>query len=156
ELNKYDYKLKDESGQSLLTAKEAKISPKEEADIATVVNVEDDLIKKAVDSNRNESLGKNTIREIEKNHKDHLDKAITSIEERVNEKKLNSYDDLQNYYSLLEVVSKNNGEKISGAIVTQVGDVMILHSPKGAVRISKDEIAEIGYFKFDVKVKKRK
>ncbi len=155
DLKKFDDKLNNTKDTSLLSAKDSPVTPKEEADNATVVKVEDDLVKNAISSNSDNPSEIKANATIEKDHKKQLDHAITKIESKATEKNLNSHEELQNYYSVLEVVVKTNGEKVSGAVVTQIGDVMILHSPKGVVRISKSEIQEIDYFKFDVKVKKK-
>lgn len=134
-----------------LRNQEEVVSPQEKADSMTLVDVSDDLLNK-VDSNTEDKSVSNLI---ETEHKEKLDQSLTKIENDATSKGLQSKEDIRKYYSVLEVLTKTSGEKYAGAVVTQVGDILILHTPTSVMRIPKGEISFIDYEIYDVKLKKK-
>lgn len=68
------------------------------------------------------------------------EQVLKKIEESASKKKLKSEKEIKQYYNKLEIITLRNGKKISGAVIAQTGNVMVIHTPKGIIRVNKDEV----------------
>lgn len=123
--------------------------PREAADLETLVKVEEDLIGSAL-------TNKNVTQEIQKDHSDKLNTALDKVETLAGSKKLQSEEEIKEYYSVLESIHKTDHTVLHGAVVTQIGNTMLVHSTKGVFRLSVADVEYIQYKNFDVITKKKK
>ncbi|RHX92229.1 FecR family protein [Leptospira stimsonii] len=132
-------------------------SPQENAEVETMVTVDQGLVDKALIENPDslQPVISSTSSEIEKNHGSKLDQALSKIESDAQASNLKDEAQIKEYYNILEVIAKTDGTKLSGAIVTQIGDRLILHSPSGVIRLNKNEIDYVDYQSFQIKTKKK-
>ncbi len=68
------------------------------------------------------------------------EKILKKIEEDASKKKLESEKEIQNFYNKLEIVTLKNGKRIIGAVIAQTGDILVIHTPKGIIRVNKNEV----------------
>ncbi|RHX87821.1 FecR family protein [Leptospira stimsonii] len=132
-------------------------SPQENAEVETMVTVDQGLVEKALIENPDsmQPAISSTSSEIEKDHGSKLDQALSKIESEAQASNLKDEAKIKEYYNILEVIVKTDGTKLSGAIVTQIGDRLILHSPSGVIRLNKNDIDYVDYQSFQIKTKKK-
>ncbi len=123
-------------------------SPQENADLETLVKVDEDIIDSAL-------LEKSNPTDIKKDHDTKLDSALTNIETSAKEKNLGTEGDIKNFYSILETVHKTDDSVLSGAIVTQIGETLLLHTTDGVFRLKTSEIKYVEYKNFSIVTKKK-
>ncbi|TGM16076.1 iron dicitrate transport regulator FecR [Leptospira selangorensis] len=123
--------------------------PRESADLETLVKIDEDLISGSLN---NKSLTK----EIEKDQSEKLNIALDKVESIAGSQKLDSEEEIKKYYSVLESIHKLDKTVLHGAVVTQVGNTMLVHSTKGIFRLDVSEVEYIKYKNFDVITKKKK
>ncbi|GIX43321.1 MAG: hypothetical protein KatS3mg129_3054 [Leptospiraceae bacterium] len=68
------------------------------------------------------------------------EQILKKIEESASKKKLKSEKEIKQYYNKLEIITLRNGKKISGAVIAQTGNIMVIHTPKGIIRVNKNEV----------------
>lgn len=68
------------------------------------------------------------------------EKILKKIEEEASKKKLASEKEIKNFYNKLEIIILKNGNKITGAVIAQTGDILVIHTPKGIIRINKNDV----------------
>lgn len=123
-------------------------TPQEIAEIETLVHADQILIDQALaeqDSNEIQPFISSVSSEIERDQSSKLDQALNKIQAKIEANVLKYESEIYKYYNVLETVVKEDGSKFSGAIVTQVGNTLILHTPKGAIRLNKNEIDYVDY-----------
>ncbi|TGK07036.1 iron dicitrate transport regulator FecR [Leptospira semungkisensis] len=135
-----------------VSKKNFNISPQEEADLQTLVKVKEELI----DSDLEKKEGVEVSSQIQKDQSEKLNQAFDKIESVAKDQNLESEGEIQKYYSVLETVRKVDDTELSGAVVTQVGDTILLHSTEGIFRLNTSQIKYIEYKNFDLVTKKKK
>ncbi|MGJ4787608.1 FecR family protein [Leptospira koniambonensis] len=123
--------------------------PRESADLETLVKVDEDLISGSLE---NKSLAK----EIDADQGEKLNIALDKVESIAGSQKLDSEEEIKKYYSVLESIHKMDKTILYGAVVTQVGNTMLVHSTKGIFRLDISDVEYIQYKNFDVVTKKKK
>ncbi len=137
---------------STVETRTVQITPQEEAESATLVTVDETLVNKAMEATANASPAEQNSRaaelekQISQQHSEHLNQAVTVIEEKAQERGLKTEKEIQTFYNVLEVVVKRDGSKESGAVVAQAGEIIVLHSAQGVLRLNKLDIDYIDYF----------
>ncbi|EMK06047.1 hypothetical protein LEP1GSC176_1206 [Leptospira kirschneri str. MMD1493] len=123
-------------------------TPQEIAEIETLVRVDRIIVDQALaeqDSNEVQPFISSISSEIQRDQNSKLDQALNKIQTKIEENVLKYESEIYEYYNVFETVVKEDGSKLSGAIVTQVGDTLILHTLKGAIRLNKNEIDYVDY-----------
>lgn len=123
-------------------------TPQEIAEIETLVRADRILVDQALaeqDSNEFQPFISSISSEIQRDQNSKLDQALNKIQTKIEENVLKYESEIYEYYNVFETVVKEDGSKLSGAIVTQVGDTLILHTLKGAIRLNKNEIDYVDY-----------
>ncbi|PJZ56282.1 FecR family protein [Leptospira barantonii] len=131
-------------------------SPQETAEIETLVQADSNLVAKALTESNpdpNQPMISSISSEIQNDQNSKLDQALENIQTKAEASGLKDEAKIKEYYNVLEIVVKEDGTKLSGAIVTQIGDRLILHTPSGVVRINKNEINYVDYHTFQIKTK---
>jgi hypothetical protein len=133
-------------------------SPQKQAEIDTLVGTESALVDKALESSKNpESVNDSSISEaIAQDHKKNLGVAVTNLEANAEKQNLKSEADIQKFYSVLEIVNTSDGNHYSGAIITQVGGTIILHSTEGIKKLNLDEVESVDYKSLQLNTKAKK
>lgn len=123
-------------------------TPQEIAEIETLVRVDRIIVDQALaeqDSNEVQPFISSISSEIQRDQNSKLDQALNKIQTKIEENVLKYESEIYEYYNVFETVVKEDGSKLSGAIVTQVGDTLILHTLKGAIRLNKNETDYVDY-----------
>jgi FecR protein len=132
-------------------------TPQENAEIETMVSVDQGILDKALNENPDASdhFISSVSNEIAENHESKLDQALEQIEANAVASDLKDEAKIKEYYNILEAVVKTDGTKLSGAIVTQIGDRLILHTPSNMIRLKKNDVDFVDYQSFQIKTKKK-
>ncbi|MBM9499540.1 FecR domain-containing protein [Leptospira sp. 201903071] len=132
-------------------------TPQEKAEVETMVSVDAGLLEKALNENPDSTkpVISSVSTEIVENHESKLDQALKQIEADAQASDLKDEAKIREFYNILEVVVKTDGTKLSGAIVTQIGDRLILHTPSGVIRLNKNDVDFVDYQSFQIKTKKK-
>ncbi|MDV6237864.1 FecR family protein [Leptospira ellisii] len=132
-------------------------TPQEEAEAETLVAANTDLVNKAITDDGSENsataAANDVSSEIEKDHSSQLDQALDRIESNAEANVLKNEAKIREYYNVLEIIVKSDGKKLSGAIVTQIGDKLIVHTPAGVIRLNKKDVEYVDYQTFEIKTK---
>lgn len=133
-------------------------SPQKQAELDTLVGTETSLVEKALESSKNpESITDSSISEaIAQDQSKNLNAAITSLETKAEKQNLSSEADIQKFYSVLEIVNTSDGNHYSGAIITQVGGTIILHSTEGIKKLNLDDVESVDYKSLQLNTKAKK
>ncbi|XDD52084.1 FecR domain-containing protein [Leptospira sp. WS92.C1] len=133
-------------------------TPQEAAEIETLVQTNPDLVVKALKEKNPDSTQPviaSVSMEIQADHDSKLEEALKKIETTAQSNELKDEAKIREYYNILEIVVKTDGTKLSGAVVTQIGDKLILHTPSGVKRLNKNEIDYVDYQSFQIKTKSK-
>ncbi len=68
------------------------------------------------------------------------EQILKKIEEQASKKQLKTETEIKQQYNKLEVITLRDGRKITGAVIAQTDDVMVIHTPKGIIREKKENI----------------
>lgn len=133
------------------------VSPREKAEVETLVSVNSDLIQKQIESKDVPAEAiQETIGKIETEHENKRKDALNQIAIDAEKMGFDDEEDIQKHYSVLETIHKSNGEILSGAVVAQLGDIFIVHSTKGVFQLKEDEIEYVEYRNFKIQTRSKK
>lgn len=141
-----------------LSKQESVVSPQEKAEAETLVAIPSETIQKQIESQKNNPTNPSevVISTIEKEHAEKRAEALNKIVSDATKTGLDEEEEIHNHYSVLETIHKSNGDVLSGAVVAQLGDIFIVHSTKGVLQLSVDDIEYVEYKNFSVKTKAKK
>lgn len=140
-----------------ITKVESPITPREKAEAETLVSIDNSLVQQQVKNQTgNPDLTNHIVETIEKEHESKRNEALNNIAADAEKIGLESEEDIQNHYSVLETIHKSNGEVLSGAVVAQLGEIFIVHSTKGVFQLNVDDIEYVEYKNFKVKTKAKR
>ncbi|EMJ98032.1 FecR family protein [Leptospira alstonii] len=131
-------------------------TPQENAEIETLVQADSNLIEKALNEQNPDSTQptiSSISSEIQQDQNSKLDQALHDIQTKAEANGFNNEVKIREYYNVLEIVVKSDGTKLSGAIITQIGDKLILHTPSGVIRLNKNDIDYVDYQSFRIRTK---
>jgi hypothetical protein len=140
-VEKYEQAVKKDDEAVEIVNKKVTIAEKAEAD--TLVLVDDKIIEQ-ISSEKAGTEALKPSEEIvkaiseERNKKQEI--VLQKIEEEASKKKLTSNKEIQNFYEKLEKVILKDGRTITGAVIAQTGDKLVIHSSEGVQRIEKKQI----------------
>jgi len=122
---------------NLVSTKEAVFTAQEQVDQETLVAVDPKIMEKVAGK---EKVDTAALESIKNDRAKREEIVLKKIEEAAAGEDLKSDEAIKNHYDKLEMIILKNGEKISGAVIAQTGDVMVIHSSKGVRRVNKAEI----------------
>lgn len=105
-------------------------------DKETMVTLKEEEIKQIEEGKNVETI----LTKKQEERKSIEEKILKKIEEDASKKKLESEKEIKSFYNKLEIITLKNGKKISGAVIAQTGEVLIIHTPKGVIRVNKNEV----------------
>ena len=119
----------------------APIGLREQAEAMTLVQLDQELIERAADGQ-----GQTDLRdELASAYTTERDAALDRLEEHASAFDLSSTDALRNEYQFLEVVNLRDETQVSGAVVAQAGDVLVVHTTAGIRRVRIPDVSYIDY-----------
>lgn len=140
--------------ESDLQKTEFTVSPRENAELETLVLIDKDLVSNQLSQPQSMNLPTTEFSEkVDSLHEAERKLAFVRISKEAESKQLDDESEIQNHYSILETIHKSNGEVLSGAVVAQLGDTFIVHSTKGVFELDVNDIEYIEYKNFKVKTK---
>ena len=116
---------------------EAQITEQDIVEKETLVTVSDKVLEK-LESGKDPQTTLNDMKEIRMQKQDQV---LKQIEANATKEKLQSETEIKKHYNRLEVIVLKDGSEITGAVIAQTGDILVIHSPQGVRRVSKDQIA---------------
>lgn len=159
-----DQQLNDLKATEMSVARPSPVTPREAADLKTIVGVDNQLVVEAVktdleikadDSENSQAVA--TADDISKKIQDaqdaNLDQALNEVAKTAESENLKTEEEIKDFYNILEVLVKKDGQKLSGAVVTQANDILIMHTTDGVKKIDRTEIDYIDFYDYDIKVK---
>lgn len=115
---------------------EARITDEDIVEKETLVVVDSSLLDKLEGDQGNESL----IREMKETRQQKQSEILKKIEEFASKTNLKNEKEIQRHYNKLEVITLLDGTRITGAVIAQTGDVLVIHSPQGVRRVNKSDV----------------
>lgn len=117
----------------------SEITTEEMAEKATLVTVDEDLADRVRD-------GDNQAQDELRRQRDAKQELVLSqIEEQAAQTKLNSEAEIRKHYNKLETLNLRDGQSITGAVIAQTGNVLIVHTKDGVRRLKTTEVEYITY-----------
>ncbi|MDW7975805.1 MAG: FecR domain-containing protein [Leptospiraceae bacterium] len=68
------------------------------------------------------------------------EEILKKIEEEASKKELKTEKEIQRHYNKLEIITLHDGRKITGAVIAQTDDILVIHTAKGIIRVKKEEV----------------
>ncbi|MBX7056965.1 MAG: FecR domain-containing protein [Leptospirales bacterium] len=120
---------------------QADITIRDRAEQESLVAVSNDAFQQAL-----ENAGSPQATEaLQNDYNREREGALQRIESEARNTQANSDAEIRRLYRLVEVVSLKDGRKITGAVMTQIGDVIVVHSAAGVDRVKVNDISYIDY-----------
>lgn len=115
---------------------EARITDQDIVEKETLVVVDSSLLEKLEGDQGNESV----VREMKESRQQKQSAILKKIEEFASKTNLKDEKEIQRHYNKLEVITLLDGTRITGAVIAQTGDVLVIHSPQGVRRVNKSDV----------------
>ncbi len=122
---------------ALVETKEAEFTAQEEVEQQTLVTIESDILAGVLSDGENKASAVAQLKELRTAQEEVI---LEKIEKAASAQKLDSAEEIKKHYNKLEKISLKNGEEISGAVIAQTGDLMVIHSADGVRRVKKNEV----------------
>lgn len=116
------------------------IDIRSKADLTTLVEVDEDRLAEA-ESAASDSDRTQAGQDLEEQYNQRRDAALDRLNELTGENPLNSAE-LKERYNIIEIVHQKSGTITEGAVLTQAGNILVVHTTSGVVRI---DTADINY-----------
>lgn len=132
------------ASEELTVRQPAEIGLREQAEMASLVEVDADAFTAALESNAGAGGdATEAAQRVAESYAERRDAAVDQIEARVQAAGANQ--NIEAMYELIEVVNLKDGEVIRGAVMTQAGDMLIVHSNEGVRRVPVQMILHIDF-----------
>ncbi|MEQ9364326.1 MAG: FecR domain-containing protein [Leptospirales bacterium] len=115
------------------------VTTEEMAEKATLVTVDDEV------ANRVREGDDKALEEMRRQRDAKQELVLNQIEEEASRTKLNNEDEIRQHYNKLETLNLRSGQSITGAVIAQTGNVLIVHTKDGVRRLKTNEIEYITY-----------
>lgn len=141
------------------------VSPREKADLKTMVGVDYALVVEAVETDIEFQKGESSSeqadpgdisRKIATAQEENLNSALVEVTREAESENLKTEEEIQKFYNILEVLVKKDGTKLSGAVVTQAKDALIMHTTDGVKRVDRNEVDYIDFYDYEIKLQEKK
>ncbi len=124
------------SGEELVVTAEAQITDQDIVEKETLIVVEPAVLAR-LESETDKSAVIGSIKDIRQQKQDAI---LKKIEETASKEELKDEKEIQRHYNKLEVLTLQDGSQITGAVIAQTGDVLVIHSPQGVRRVNKADV----------------
>lgn len=122
-----------------VTTRPAEISARDEADRATLVTVETSTLQRVVENAGRGDAG--AVDELKKEQEARQNVVLQRIQDQAQKEELKTEAEIRQHYNSLETIILKNGDRVSGAVIAQTGDQLVVHTPNGVVRIRRADLA---------------
>lgn len=131
-----------EKQKKTIVLEKSEVTFTEKQESGTLVTVDTkvfDSVISSQDASRNEDVAN-----LKKTHElirlKNQEKVLKDIERDASQKSLKTEEAIKQQYNKLELLVLKNGEKIRGAVIAQTGNVMVVHTKTGVMRIKKADV----------------
>lgn len=131
--------LASKTGAEVVAVADSEITTEEIAEKATLVTVDESVAERVA------SGEESAVDELKKQRDAKQELVLTQIEEEAKRTKLGSEDEIRQHYNKLETLSLRSGGTVTGAVIAQTGNVLIVHTPEGVKRFKTQEVESITY-----------
>jgi hypothetical protein len=122
--------------EKLVVTSEARITDQDIVEKETLIAVDASVLEKVADGKTNESA----VQVLKDTRQQKQEEILKKIEEAASRNNLKDEKQIQKHYNKLETLILQDGSQITGAVIAQTGDILIVHSPKGVRRINKADV----------------
>lgn len=129
------------SQQDAVRVQPAEITLRERAEQESLVSVSAETFEAAAETNDKAAAAE----QIQRNYNEERDQALNRIEAEARNSQANSEAEIRQLYRIIEVVTLKDGAKMTGAVMTQIGDVIVVHSAAGVRRVPTSNIQYIDF-----------
>ncbi len=117
----------------------SEVTTEELAEKATLVTVDEDVASRAREGDES------ALEEMKRQRDAKQELVLNQIEEEASRTELKSEEEIRQHYNKLETLNLRNGDQMTGAVIAQTGNVLIVHTPKGVRRLKTSEVEFITY-----------
>jgi len=118
---------------------ETEITAREQAEKDTLVTVSPETVQRVIDgSRRGDTAG---VEDLKKEQESRQNQVLQRIQEQAQKVELKTEQEIREHYNSLETIIMKDGTKLSGAVIAQTGEQLVVHTPNGVVRIRKADVA---------------
>lgn len=128
--------IKKAGATNTVQKKEATITEQDVVERETLVAVKTDVLEKLESGKGDESA----LRELKQIRQQKQEEVLKKIEESAKKVDLKDEKEIQQHYNKLELIVLRDGTRITGAVIAQTGDMLVIHTPQGVRRVSKSEV----------------
>jgi hypothetical protein len=122
--------------------KEAEFTAQEKVESQTLVIVDPSLLEKVAESQEkgNGTADVAIVQQIQQDRAQKEEKILDVVKKEAEKNELSTDEEIKAHYNKLEKIILKNGTTISGAVIAQTGNVLMIHSKNGVQRVNKSEI----------------
>ncbi len=112
------------------------VSAREEADVLMMVSVREELLEKAATGADVEKIAP----AVEASYNQSLEESVKNVKSKLESQGLKSEAELAKQYAIVERLTLIDGETLTGAVVAQAGNILVVHTAQGVVQKKKSEV----------------
>ncbi len=131
--------LSKEGDEKVVKLSESNVTTEEMAEKATLVTVDEDVASRVREGDDQ------ALEEMRRQRDAKQELVLNQIEEEASRTKLNNEEEIRQHYNRLETLNLRSGQSITGAVIAQTGNVLIVHTKEGVRRLKTNEIEYITY-----------
>jgi hypothetical protein len=117
----------------------SEVTTEEMAEKATLVTVDEDVADRVRDGDEK------ALDEMRRQRDAKQELVLNQIEEEASRTTLKSEAEIRQHYNKLETLNLRNGQSITGAVIAQTGNVLIVHTRDGVRRLKTTDVEYITY-----------
>lgn len=121
-------------------AQETEITAREMAEKDTLVTVSPETVQRVI-SGQGGGNAQAAVEDMRKEQESRQNQVLQRIQEQASQVELRTEQEIRQHYNSLETIVMKNGERVSGAVIAQTGDQLVVHTAAGVVRLRKADVA---------------
>lgn len=118
---------------------QSEVTTEELAEKATLVTVDEDVAGRVREGDQA------ALEELRRQRDAKQELVLSQIEEEASRTKLASEEEIRQHYNKLETLNLRSGQSITGAVIAQTGNVLVVHTKEGVRRLKTTEVEYITY-----------
>lgn len=131
-----------EENKAPVQKEEVEITLQETVEHESLVIVDPTLLEKVNASTVKEDSNNQVADAIQMDRKAKEERILEIVKKEAEKQVFKTDEEIKEHYQTLETIILQNGEIISGAIIAQTGDVMMIHTTEKVRRVNKKDIKE--------------
>lgn len=125
--------------EKVVKLSKSEVTTEEMAEKATLVTVDEDVADRVRDGDEK------ALEDLRRQRDAKQELVLNQIEEEASRTKLVSEAEIRQHYNKLETLNLRSGQSITGAVIAQTGNVLIVHTKDGVRRLKTTEVEYITY-----------